>query len=98
MQARYFMKVSVLALVGIALLLGACSGAEQSTAPSATDDVGALVEERCTQCHDVSKVTQAQKTQEQWSQTVANMVEKGANLSADEQVAVVNYLAEKYGP
>lgn len=57
-----------------------------------------LLQERCTACHSLSRVTQAQKTREQWEQTVVRMVGKGAQLNADERAALIKYLAETYGP
>jgi hypothetical protein len=56
------------------------------------------LQERCTACHSLSRVTQAQKTREQWEQTVVRMVGKGAQLNADERAALIKYLAETYGP
>jgi len=56
------------------------------------------LQERCTACHDLNRVTQAQKTREKWEQTVTRMVGKGAQLNAGEQVTLIEYLAETYGP
>ena len=86
----------VLAVIVLVLMLAACSGGASSSEPKI--DAKAVVEDRCTQCHGLDKVTSAQKTQEQWEMTVSNMVGKGAKLSAEEQTAVVAYLAETYGP
>ena len=61
-------------------------------------DAAALLQERCTACHGLNKVTAARYTQEQWQQTVTSMVKKGASLTADEQTILVAYLAETYKP
>jgi cytochrome c5 len=78
-------------------ILAACG--ETTTQP---EDIGisgeTLLEERCSTCHGTDRVTQASKTQEEWDQTVTNMVEKGAELTAEEQEVLVAYLAENYGP
>jgi len=58
----------------------------------------ALLQERCTACHGLSRVTREQKTRDEWEQTVTRMVGKGAQLNADEQAALIEYLAETYGP
>ena len=68
---------------------------QQQVTPPALDGQ-ALVQERCTKCHDLGRITQAQKTQAEWQATVQRMVGKGASLSAAEQEAVIQYLAEKY--
>ncbi len=78
------------------VLLGACGG-DQTPEPELSDGA-ALLEARCVQCHGLSKTTNEQKTQEQWQQTVTRMVEKGAQLNADEQATLVTYLAETYAP
>jgi hypothetical protein len=71
-------------------LLGACGGeVEQKQETSTTLDGQALVQERCVSCHDLGRVEQVGKT-------VERMVSKGANLSAEEQERVIEYLAEEY--
>ena len=90
---------AVVAIIIVTVMLAACSGGgKSSSVPEAVIDAEAVVNDRCTQCHSIDRVIQAKKSQEQWQSTVANMVGRGAKLNADEQTAVVNYLAEKYGP
>ncbi len=55
-----------------------------------------LLEERCTKCHDLSRVTSKSKTLEEWKTTIERMVNKGADLDMDEQEILINYLAETY--
>ncbi len=69
-------------------------GQEAATPP--TLDGQALVQERCTQCHGLGRITRAEKTEEEWQATVERMVGKGAALDAAEQEAVIRYLAETY--
>lgn len=71
-------------------VLGACGGGGK--------DAAVLLEERCTGCHGLDTVTSQSKTASEWEITVANMVEKGANLTEAEQETLVDYLAETYGP
>jgi cytochrome c5 len=71
---------------------------EPPTEPSPAGDGAALLAERCTVCHGLDRVTSAQKTREQWEQTVARMVGKGAELNEEEQKILIAYLAETYGP
>lgn len=57
----------------------------------------ALVQERCTQCHDLTRIQSAAKTREEWDATVTRMIGKGASLNETEKVAVLDYLAATYG-
>jgi outer membrane biosynthesis protein TonB len=71
---------------------------EQPTEPPPAGDGAALLEERCTVCHGLDRTTSAQKTREEWEQTVARMVGKGAELNEEEQEILIAYLTETYGP
>jgi len=55
-----------------------------------------LLEERCTECHSLSRVTSKSKTLEEWRRTVERMVNKGTVLSDAEQEILIDYLAETY--
>jgi len=70
----------------------------QPTAAPPAGDGAALLEERCTICHSLDRVTSASKTRQEWEQTVTRMVGKGARLNADEQEILISYLTETYGP
>jgi cytochrome c5 len=70
---------------------------EPTKQPTSTEGVS-LLQERCTTCHGLSRVTREQKTREKWEQTVTRMVGKGAQLNAGEQATLIEYLAETYGP
>jgi cytochrome c5 len=71
---------------------------EAPTAQPPSADGTALLEERCTVCHSLDRVMQAQKTRDEWEQTVTRMVGKGAQLTEDEQATLPEYLAATYGP
>jgi hypothetical protein len=65
-----------------------------------TGDMGeldgmALVEERCSVCHNLDRVNNATKTADEWATTVDNMISKGAQLDDAERDAVISYLASK---
>ena len=64
------------------------------TAPPAGE---ALLEARCTACHNLERVRKKKETRDGWEEVVDEMVEKGAALDDAEKVAVVDYLAETYG-
>jgi hypothetical protein len=79
------------------LLIAACGGA----APSGDKELGdgeTLLQERCTVCHSLNRVEQAQKSSEEWQQNVTRMMNKGAKLSEHEKTVLVEYLTETYGP
>ncbi|MFH1636158.1 MAG: hypothetical protein ABIG63_19385 [Chloroflexota bacterium] len=70
---------------------------DQTSTPALT--IGeTLLQARCTVCHSLGRVEQAQKTSAEWERTVARMVGKGAELDENEQVILIEYLAENYGP
>lgn len=56
----------------------------------------ALVNERCSVCHDASRIKTTKKTPDEWRATVDMMVSKGARLNAEEKTEVVRYLSETY--
>jgi cytochrome c5 len=56
-----------------------------------------LVETRCGLCHDLERVVTAPRRKADWPVIVANMVEQGAPVTADEAKAVSNYLAANFG-
>jgi hypothetical protein len=106
-MSRRILAVFTMMLLGLLLgsLLAACGGAKDETAVPTTEqeeatpvtlDGKSLVEERCTNCHDLGRVERAKKTEEEWKATVERMVGKGAQLSQEEQALVVQYLAEAY--
>jgi cytochrome c5 len=71
---------------------------EAAAEQPASFDGEALLQERCTECHSLSRTTSASKSREQWEQTVTRMVDYGAALSDEEQAGLIEYLAENYGP
>jgi len=87
--------ISILLLI---LLVGAFLAACGASKPAAatTPNGQTLLQERCTVCHDLNRVTSAQKTAAQWTTTVERMIGKGAQLNAQEQQTLIDYLAQAY--
>ena len=52
----------------------------------------------CTECHGPASFRKARKTEEEWSDTGQDMVERGAKALPAELAAVVTYLAQNFGP
>ena len=93
----------------LGMLLAACgskSTATQQSAPAQQTNVApasggngeALMNERCTKCHSLDRVTSAKKSAADWETTVSRMVGKGAKLTSEEQQVLVDYLAKTYAP
>ena len=92
-------RVVSLAILSILLLgttLVGCGGQEEQPGTAGTLDGQALVEKRCTRCHGLDQIEGAQKTADEWRANVERMVAKGAELNAEEQDVVIQYLAETY--
>ena len=73
-----------------------CEDAERVQTTPPTPDGQSLVQERCTKCHGLGRITQTGNTDRGWKATVKRMVSKGAQLSATEQEKAVQYLGETY--
>lgn len=73
----------------------------ETTAPTqeplpAEIDPEALLQDRCTRCHNLDRVVQAQKSLDAWTTTVDGMIQRGAELNAEEREALIEFLALTY--
>ena len=75
--------------VALACGLGGCGSASGAT--SSAD----LVQTRCTRCHSTVRIDGAKHDRAGWQATVDRMRGKGARLTDDEAVTVVEYLATR---
>jgi mono/diheme cytochrome c family protein len=105
MIKRLFPLVSiVLIVILVGTLLSACGSGSSSPTVSSSAAGGssanglALMQQRCSACHSLSRVTSVQKTAAQWKSTVDRMVNNGAQLNPAEEQTLVNYLAQNYHP
>jgi cytochrome c5 len=81
----------------IGTLLASCGTSNTTPASSGgSSDGQALLQERCSVCHSMDRVTSAHKTADQWTTTVQRMVSKGAQLNSQEQQTLIDYLAANY--
>lgn len=95
-------------LAMMAVLMSCDSGPPQptqapssATAPQAETralDGAALLETRCSTCHNADRPKKVKKTRDQWEQTVTRMIGKGAQLTEVEKTVLVEYLAQTYKP
>ena len=109
MRTKTILLTTIL-LVTLGMLLAACGSKAKSTAtqpsapaqatvaPAAAADGEALLNDRCTKCHSLDRVTSAKKSASDWQKTVTRMVGNGANLTSEEQKVLVDYLAKTYAP
>ena len=67
-------------------------------APASGGNGEALLNDRCTKCHSLDRVTSAKKSAGDWEKSVSRMVGKGAKLTSEEQKVLVDYLAKTYAP
>jgi cytochrome c5 len=100
-------RIIFLLLVSVIFILIAaqCSSSTPTSAPNtstntqpatSTLDGKALLQDRCTACHNLQRAVSRGGNATQWKATVDNMIRQGAQLSADEETALVNYLARTY--
>ncbi len=78
----------------IAAMFGETSSETESTGSAL--DGAALVAERCSVCHTTDRIDAADKDEAGGTTTVDRMLGKGAQLSAEERDAVIQYLVETH--
>lgn len=104
MKKFYLLVLSLLIAI---LVLTSCTQANPAT-PTTSDSNAAsptsaaaldgktLLETRCTACHSLARVASAKGDAAQWQQVVDLMIQKGAQLNADEEKVLVEYLAANF--
>jgi hypothetical protein len=93
---RLFRHVAVTAA---ACLIGASAFASQQPPAAAPPPPGPgleLVNERCGFCHTTNQVFAARKTAAEWPGVVQSMIDRGAELSPEEQKTMTDYLAAHF--
>jgi cytochrome c5 len=61
-------------------------------------DGKAIATENCQACHKLTNLTKAHKSLDDWKDTVQTMIDRGANVPADQVDILVQYLAKNFGP
>ena len=84
-------------IVALALAAVMASGCATQTNTATTTDPAALVRERCTKCHSLDRIKNAQHDEAAWAATVARMKVKGAQVSDTEAAAIATFLAGNGG-
>ncbi len=105
MSKRTLFFISIFSLVLLAgALLASCksTSAPATSTPSSGGNTGssldgqALMQQRCSVCHSLNRITSAHKTADQWKTTVDRMISHGAELTPQEEQVLVDYLAQNY--
>ena len=61
-------------------------------------DGKAIAMENCQACHKLTNLTKAHKNLDDWKETVQTMIDRGANVPADQLDTLVQYLVKNFGP
>jgi cytochrome c5 len=61
-------------------------------------DGKAIAEKSCQACHELSNITHASKSLDDWRDTVRIMLDNGADVPADKVDTLIQYLAKNFGP
>ena len=72
--------------------------ANTATVAPVAPDGATLLNDRCTLCHSLARVTSQHNSADQWTRIVSRMIQNGAQLTPTEQTILVDYLAKSYGP
>ncbi len=100
MSKRIMPLISILLLVVLAgTFLASCGSNSSPTSTSSSgsaSDGQMLMQQRCSVCHSLDRITSAHKTASQWKMTVDRMINNGAQLSTQEEQTLVAYLAQNY--
>jgi cytochrome c5 len=76
------------------VVLGLASAAAQSP----KRDGEAILNASCNGCHDMTVIQTSAKSQEEWEQTLEQMIQRGAKVSAEDRPILLTYLVRAHGP
>jgi cytochrome c5 len=88
--------ISLTCAIILILLIGTLLVSCGTSATPAPLDGQTLMQERCSVCHSLDRVTSAHKTADQWTVSVDRMVARGAQLTTQEQQTLIAFLAANY--
>jgi hypothetical protein len=57
-----------------------------------------IVQAACSVCHETELITNARRSKAEWTETVQDMVSRGAPLVEGEREIVIEYLSANFGP
>jgi hypothetical protein len=86
-------RVSILILgILICTFIVSCSTGNTSAGTGGQS----LMQDRCSVCHSITRISSAHKTAAEWTTTVQRMVSLGAQLNQQEQQTLIDYLTATY--
>ncbi len=57
-----------------------------------------ILEAKCASCHDLDLVTKNRLSRDDWKNMIDVMVASGAEVTADENTVLLDYLVKNFGP
>jgi cytochrome c5 len=75
------------------------SASSQTKSVTLPDGDGkAIAEKSCSVCHQLTNLTSAHKSLDDWRDTVQRMLDNGADVPKDKLETLIQYLAKNFGP
>ena len=93
MTKRHFPR---LAMSGVAAIAAMVAPALAQNLPNGNGKE--VVERICSACHDLSPITDAGFSRQDWEMVVKSMIDMGATISAEQVAVITNYLAANFPP
>ena len=73
-------------------------GFASAAAQTPKRDGETILNASCNGCHDMTVIQTSAKSQEEWEQTLEQMVQRGAKISAEDRPTLLTYLVRAHGP
>jgi competence protein ComEA len=85
------------AMMLLTLVLATIAGGQENKSNLPDGPGKEQLQRVCSSCHELETVTAARRTKGGWQQTIEDMVDRGAEGSEEDMVAVLSYLTTFYG-
>jgi len=86
-------RILFLTMIGMILLVLIISCAKSTPLPATEAiDPETLITDKCSSCHSTSLVFSADYNEEGWSNTIDDMIEKGAKVTDEEKQIMIDWL------
>ncbi|MBI4478951.1 MAG: helix-hairpin-helix domain-containing protein [Acidobacteria bacterium] len=90
-------KIPVWAGVFASIVLGASVASAQRGGSAEAGGGPEMIQQACSGCHELTRITQVKKTAAQWEETLADMVRRGAPVLEGERPMLLQFLVNNYG-